>query len=120
MTALVLHDVLIVREGRHRLRWGRRGNGWILDGVWPDERELALVNRRLDRRLPLLVVFDYESPAVVAMREEVCPVPARATVRADGDGDMLEVEVTPLDWLPSSLQARGEAFAAHAAEIRRV
>jgi hypothetical protein len=114
VTAVLSNDVMIVLEGRRRLRWSIAGDGFVLTGLWPDERELAFVNRRLDEGLPLLVVLDYEPTDVPAFENEVFDLPRGLDVRRCG-GDMLELRVPVLDWLPPDLRRRGLTFAGYAA-----
>src|SRR5437762_10986114 len=112
MTAVLADDVLIVLEGRRRLRWSVCGDGWVLTGLWPDEREQALVDRYLDERRPLLIVLDYESADVPALRDELRELPRGVIVRDededDDEDDLVEISVPLLDWLPPALQRRGQ------------
>jgi hypothetical protein len=114
VTAVLSNDVMIVLEGRRRLRWSIAGDSFVLTGLWPDERELANVNRHLDAGRPLLVVLDYEPVDVPAFENEVFDLPPGLDIRRCG-GDMLELRVPLLNWLPVDLRRRGLTFAGHAA-----
>jgi hypothetical protein len=113
MSAVLHTDVLIVLEGRRRLRWSSCDDGWVLSGVWPDTDELASLQRHLHERRPLFIVLDHALPEVAAPRDEVPTVPAGVIVRAEDD-DTLKVVVPVLDWLPPRLRQRGRQFAAEA------
>jgi hypothetical protein len=98
VTAVLSNDVMIVLEGRRRLRWSIAGDGFVLTG----------------EGLPLLVVLDYEPTDVPAFENEVFDLPRGLDVRRCG-GDMLELRVPVLDWLPPDLRRRGLTFAGYAA-----
>jgi hypothetical protein len=108
-------EALVVREGAHRLRWSRTPQGFMLAGLWPDRAERDFVMRHVESSRPLLVVFDREKPIVSALCEELGRIPAGLTV-VDEDGDIVDLEVPSLDWLPQPLRERGQRFASWAAE----
>lgn len=103
--------VLVVHEGESRLQWLGSAADWQLVGMWPD----AIDRRRLDEHLaagrPLLVLLD-SATAVVPMWRTELRIPESEFEQVSADGDLLEVTVPFLEWLPDELRERGQRFRA--------
>jgi hypothetical protein len=107
-------DVLVVLEGAGRLRWEGSGATWRLAGLWPTAADREMLDDHLDRGRPLLVVLDRGPAVVCALVEEVPRVPEGVLIRGY-EGEVLDLEVPTLDWLPEPMRSRGVAFADQAA-----
>ncbi|MGI5467478.1 hypothetical protein [Streptomyces sp. CA-132043] len=118
--------ILIIFEGAARIRWAVDGTGdWTPVALWPGAREADEVAERLERRQPLLVVLDeLDTPhgidaragddglgaTVPVWRAELDRAPADLAALATGDGDLLDLRVPALTWLPPELRQRGTEF----------
>lgn len=117
---LQLDDVLIVIEGSARLTWCRTDSMlWRLVGMWPTPQQQAEVAAKLDRGAPLLVVLTDVATAVPLLVEEFADVPADLSVLAEFTGDVGELHVPFLNWLPVGLRDRGRQFLDHSEKLRK-
>ncbi|CAL2071459.1 conserved protein of unknown function [Streptomyces murinus] len=106
-------DVLIVFEGAARLVWDHDGPRAPRGArVWPSRPERAEINDHLDRGDPLLVILEHEETTVPVLSEELVTNPAIAAL-AHFTGDVGEIDIPFLDWLPGPLQERGRNFLEH-------
>jgi hypothetical protein len=77
-----------------------------------------MVEDRLARQAPLLVIIDYDFGSVPLLPEEVPRVPAELRHLLWDDAGLPALDVPLLDWLPMPLRERGHAFMA-ASRARR-
>ena len=103
-------DVLIVFEGAARLVWEHDGpRNPRAARVWPSGPEHAEIQHHLDRGDPLLVVLEHAEATVPVLVEEVVAAPTIAAL-AHFTGDVGEIDIPFLDWLPEPLRERGRSF----------
>jgi hypothetical protein len=110
----VLHsgEVMVVIEGPARVSWRQtRGTQWRPTGLWPTATQRAEVLDRLDRGAPLLVVLD-DVPATVSLLAEefAYAPPPLAALAEDVRGEVVDLQIPLLDWLPDELRRRGLRF----------
>lgn len=104
-------DVLIIVEGASRIRWVTdTSRTWSPVAFWPDGAEAAEVALHLEKRQPLLVVLDDTAVMVPVWDHELDRAPANVAALAVGEGDLLDLRVPALDWLPAPLRHRGLDF----------
>ncbi|GAA3837893.1 hypothetical protein GCM10022243_00470 [Saccharothrix violaceirubra] len=110
-TVAVAHDdFLIVVEGPARLTWCRTGSArWRPTGLWPTPAQQADVCDRIRRGSPLLVVLD-EPTAIPLLAEEIADAPPELAALAEFAGDVGELRIPFLGWLPPDLAERGRRF----------
>jgi hypothetical protein len=115
-TAVIRHGAMtVVVEGAARIGWRRSGAAtWAPERLWPTADEAAELLAAVRRGEALLVVFD-ETPATVAVLAEefAQAAPALAELAEGGDatgGEVVELRVPPLNWLPEELRRRGLRF----------
>lgn len=103
---------LVVFEGSSRVHWRRDGRAeWTPLGVWPDERETALVRQQLEQRQPLLVILSGIEASVALLDDQYERAPrALAAISAEVAGGLVELRIPALDWLPADLRRRGFRF----------
>jgi hypothetical protein len=110
----VLHcgEVMVVIEGPTRMCWRHtRGTQWTPTGLWPTATQRAEVLDRLDRGAPLLVVLDNVPATVSLLAEEFAHAPSPLAALADDvRGDLVDLQIPPLDWLPDELRRHGLQF----------
>jgi hypothetical protein len=107
------HDgVTVVVEGSARIRWRRVAAArWAPAALWPSTDESAEVLSGVRRGDPLLVVFDEAPAKVPVLAEELALAPpAVASLACDTSGEVVDLHVPPLDWLPEELRHRGLRF----------
>ncbi|MGP4044408.1 hypothetical protein [Streptomyces sp. 2A115] len=90
---------------------------WTPTGIWPDERQLAMVREHLESERPLLVLLDEARSRVPMLREEWQAAPCRVVEDLTGDcpGTLVDEEVVELrlpflDWLPATHRDRAARF----------
>jgi hypothetical protein len=108
--------VLVVHEGEARLRWVGSAADWSLVGMWPDAEDRRMLAEHLRAGRPLLVVLDAAAPTVTIWRHEL-RMPESAFQAVADDGDLLEVTVPFLEWLPDDLRERGHRFCLRASAM---
>jgi hypothetical protein len=119
------HDVLIALEGAARLAWRRSGAArWSPVGLWPTDWQAADLMDHVRRGLPLLVVLEQVSMTVPMLAEEFADAPPAVAALAEQTGEVVEVRIPTLDWLPTDLRDRGLNFvrdsAAYATDVPRL
>jgi hypothetical protein len=110
----ILHygEVMVVIEGPARVTWRRSGGArWTPTGLWPTATQWAEVVDRLDRGAPLLVVLDDVPAKVSLLAEEFADAPPPlAALAQDVRGEVVDLQIPLLDWLPAELRRRGLQF----------
>lgn len=116
--SLLRGDCLVVFDDESRLRWRREAGGsWVFAGVWPSPRQQRAIGQHLARGGRLLVLAAAAGASAAAYPEEI---PARLTKYASpAGGEILEVRLDQLDWLPRPLRQRGEEFLRTERELPR-
>ncbi|MEU5952209.1 hypothetical protein [Streptomyces sp. NPDC047525] len=121
---LRLGDVLVVLEGPARVLWDEPAPGpgaghWTPTGLWPDAAQRTEIREHLDGERPLLVLLDEARARVPMLREEWRAAPCRlpnVRVGADSgdlaDGEVIDVRLPFLDWLPEAHRERALRFLA--------
>ncbi|HEX8095281.1 MAG TPA: hypothetical protein VF542_15750, partial [Jatrophihabitans sp.] len=94
--------VLIVHEGEERLRWCGSAADWQLVGLWPDAADQRELDACLAEGKPLLILLG--SKAVVPLWRSELRIPEALFQEVRADGDLLEVTVPFLEWLPEHLR----------------
>jgi hypothetical protein len=111
VTVTTPHEVLIVLEGAVRLAWRRSGAArWSPVGLWPTDWQAADLLDHVRRGLPLLVVLEQVSVTVPMLAEEFADAPPAVAALAEQSGEVVEVRIPTLDWLPADLRDRGLDF----------
>ncbi|WP_228034031.1 hypothetical protein [Streptomyces spongiae] len=92
---------------------------WTPTGIWPDERQLAMVREHLESERPLLVLLDEARSRVPMLREEWQAAPCRLLKDLTGtssedfvDDEVVELQLPFLDWLPPTHRDRAARFLA--------
>jgi hypothetical protein len=115
----VYGKTLIIFEGR-RLSWSSITCGRsVPQALWPSATELAIVRRHIADGEPLLIILDHSTGAVPLLAEEIPDLPPmmrQLVVRQDGE--LADLSVPLLDWLPRDLRERGISFL-HASLARK-
>lgn len=106
-------DVPVVFDGLRRIVWKPLAAGRAaVQSIWPDEEERADIDRRLERREPVLVVLDCEAPPVALLPEEVPLVAPALRERLSVEDGMAQLRVEQLNWLPTPLEQSGRKLLA--------
>jgi hypothetical protein len=103
---------LVVYDGPRRLIWNKVGVArWMPCRLWPDSSEAAEVTEVLRRGDPLLVILDRRPEPVHVLVEELAGAPPEVTdLVSSVAGEVAELEVPRLSWLPDHLAQRGQRF----------
>ncbi|GHG97535.1 hypothetical protein [Streptomyces rubradiris] len=111
LPARLCAGTLVVFEGPSRVLWtpGAPGSP-VPAGLWPTAADAAEVAARIARREPVLVVLEEIAATVSVWRHELDRAPAELAELAEGEGELLDLRVPALDWLPEPLRERGLAF----------
>jgi hypothetical protein len=115
MSAPTIHhgDVLTVFEGARRLSWRRDlFTEWTPVGLWPDQHASARLRRHLADAKPLLVVVERPETTVTLLAEQYEAAAPEVAALAGGDvsGEIVDIRLPALDWLPDDLRRRGIEF----------
>lgn len=104
--------VVVVFDGLDRLLWKRIAvDRWTPSGLWPSDCDAADVREVLDRGEPLLVILDRSADPVPVLVEELISAPPVVTdLVCTVEGDVAELRIPRLDWLPDQLRERGPRF----------
>lgn len=104
-------STLVVFDGPRRLIWRRGGpDQWSLAALWPSPRQAAQVTDHLESGGAVLVLVEQEQTSVPMYAEEVAQVADALEASVVLDGELAEVRVPALDWLPEPLRERGRQF----------
>jgi hypothetical protein len=104
--------VVVVFDGLDRLQWKRITAGRRTpSGIWPNDSEAAEIAEVLERGEPLLVILDQSADPVPVLVEELRSAPSTVTdLVSTVEGDVAELRIPRLDWLPDQLRERGHRF----------
>ncbi|GAA3824690.1 hypothetical protein GCM10022403_067630 [Streptomyces coacervatus] len=104
-------STLVVFDGPRRLIWrAAAADQWSLAGLWPSARQAAQVTDHLDSGGAVLVLVEQEQTTVPMYAEEAARVPEALAAEVVVDGELAEIRVPALDWLPEPLRERGRQF----------
>lgn len=103
---------LVVYDGPRRLIWNKIGVArWMPCRLWPDGSEAAEVAEVLRRGDPLLIILDRRPEPVHVLVEELVGAPPEVTdLVSSVAGEVAELRVPLLSWLPDHLAQRGQRF----------
>lgn len=104
--------VVVVFDGLDRLLWTRIDVArWTPSGLWPSGSEATEIREVLDRGERLLVVLDQSAEPVPVLADELRSAPPAVTDLVHTvEGDVAELRIPRLNWLPDQLRERGERF----------
>lgn len=115
-------NALVISEGSTRITWQEENGDWTPVGLWPSAQDRALIGRHLADGSPLLVLLEAVRTTVPLLREEWCRAPR--TFRAlldssdtDMSGEVIDLTVPLLDWLPDHERSRGVDFLAESDKV---
>ncbi|WP_143674221.1 MULTISPECIES: hypothetical protein [Streptomyces] len=104
-------STLVVFDGPRRLIWRPVSAGrWSLADLWPTARQARQVTDHIEDGGAVLVLVDEEQIDVPMYAEEVAQVPESLAARITVDGDLADLRIPALDWLPEPLRERGRTF----------
>jgi len=106
-------DVLVIFEGSRRIAWHPLGNGCSTPtAVWPDTSQQAALEQHLQANLPALIILDHDPDAepVPLLPEEASAVPSDLRQLVTPDGDLWQLRLPRLQWLPAHLREAGQDF----------
>src|SRR5262245_29079636 len=103
---------LIVYDGPRRLIWNKIGVArWRPCRLWPDSVEAAEITEVWRRGEPLLIILDRRPEPVHVLVEELAGAPPEVTdLVSSVSGEVAELRVPRLSWLPDHLAQRGQCF----------
>jgi hypothetical protein len=103
---------LVVYDGPRRLIWNQISAArWTPSRLWPDRTEAAAVSETVRRGDPLLIILDRRPEPVHALVEELVGAPPEVTALvSSAEGEVAELHIPPLCWLPDHLAQRGQHF----------
>lgn len=103
---------LVVYDGPRRLIWNKIGVArWTPCRLWPDSSEAAAVTEVLRRADPLLIILDRRPEPMHVLVEELAGAPPEVTdLVSSVSGEVAELQVPRLSWLPDHLAQRGQRF----------
>ncbi|HET9139275.1 hypothetical protein [Actinophytocola sp.] len=109
---------LIVFDGPRRLIWQRIGAArWRPRRLWPNPTETAEVLDTINQGDPVLIILDRHPQPVPVLADELAAAPAAVTDLAGAlTGDVADLHIPTLTWLPHSWTRHGQRFLQHAAE----
>lgn len=111
-------STLVVFDGPQRLTWSDTAPGHATPvSLWPSEEEAERVLAHLHDGGGLLVLVEEEESRVAMFAEEAARAPAALLPRVSCDGDLAELRITALDWLPAPLRERGRQFLADVSHL---
>lgn len=112
-------NALVVFEGAARIAWHRRtSSDWIPVGLWPRPDEAVLLEGRLERGDPVLVILSEPVATVPLLVEELAASGELFAPYADpAEGHLVELRLPALDWLPDDVRARGLEFLARTDKV---
>lgn len=107
-------NALVVFEGAARIAWHRgTSSDWIPVGLWPRPEEAVLLEERLERGDPVLVILSEPVATVPLLVEELAASRELfAPYAGPAEGHLVELRLPALDWLPADARARGLEFLA--------
>ena len=105
-------NALVVQDGSRRLIWKQiSASRWAPRRLWPSATEATTVAEAICRGDPVLIILDRRPEPIHALVNELAQAPPEITDLVSAvSGDVAELRVPRLTWLPSSLSARGHAF----------
>jgi len=100
---------LVVYDGPHRLIWNRISAArWTPTRLWPNR---AVVTESISRGDPLLIILDRRPEPVHVLAEELAAAPQEITdLVCSVAGEVAELRIPRLNWLPDHLGERGQRF----------
>jgi hypothetical protein len=103
---------LVVYDGPHRLIWNRISAArWTPTRLWPNRTEAAVVTESMSRGDPLLIILDRRTEPIHVLVEELATAPREVTdLVCSVAGDVAELRIPRLCWLPDHLVERGQRF----------
>ena len=116
----LLHKgALVVFEGASRVVWHRETSSeWTPIGLWPRPHEAAFLTAHLARREPMLVVLRDPIATLPLLTEELDRSdPLFTALAGHSEGDVVELQIPALDWLPAEDRLRGLRFLAWSASV---
>ena len=101
----------VVLDGPAREQWHKfTPSLWLLEGVWPcsaERRKIASGLRHSNKML--IVTSTCQEPTILFRHELADNRTIRKYLREESD-DLVNVEVSPFDWLPAHLRRKAETF----------
>jgi hypothetical protein len=105
-------EALVVYDGPRRLIWNQISTArWTPSRLWPDSSEIAAVGAAVSRGEPLLIILDRRPEPVHVLLGELAGAPPEITeLVSSAEGEVAELQVPRLSWLPDHLAQRGQHF----------
>jgi hypothetical protein len=105
-------NTLVIYDGSRRLIWKQISTArWAPRRLWPSATEATTVAEAVRRGDPVLIILDRRPEPIHALVDELAQAPPEITdLVSSVSGDVAELRLPRLTWLPRSLSVRGHAF----------
>jgi hypothetical protein len=111
-------DALVVFDGPRRLAWRSISPAhWSPVALWPDANQAARVNEHLNSGGSVLIMVEGEQTSIPMYATEAARAPGALAAHTTIDGELAEIRISALDWLPDALRERGRRFLAETARF---